>query len=57
LIFRRRNQKEMIVKEMELTRKKIIMLKIMINLKKLRSKMREVIKVKMMTVMTIWMTL
>jgi len=47
----------MIVKEMELTRKKIIMLKIMINLKKLRSKMREVIKVKMMTVMTIWMTL
>jgi hypothetical protein len=47
----------MIVKEMELTRKKMHMLKLMIDLKKHRNKTRELIKMKMMTVMTIWMTL
>jgi hypothetical protein len=47
----------MIVKEMELTRKKMHMLKLMIDLKKHRSKTRELIKMKMMTVMTTWMTL
>jgi len=41
---------------MELTKKKIIMLKLMINLKRLRSQMKELIKMKTMTVMTIWMT-
>ena len=47
----------MAVKEMEQTKKKMRMLKPMIDSKKLKSNLKELIKMKTMTVMTIWMIL
>tara|TARA_B110001469_G_C9489158_1_gene244846 strand:+ start:249 stop:422 length:174 start_codon:yes stop_codon:yes gene_type:complete len=57
LKYRRKSPKVMIVKEMALMKKRMLMLMLMINLKKRRSKQKELIKMKMMTVMTIWMIL
>ena len=48
---------EMKVKEMEQMKKKTHMLKQMIDLKNLKSKLKQLIKMKKTMVMTIWMTL